>query len=239
LDGVPAAVRGVHGDRVALAEAGGLRLHRADLVPTELALLVVQPPPHAPADDDDGRTAAGRLENGPVRDALVLLGPVLRSLVRAGDHVPRFRRGTAGRHRPVGLLRLTGTVLAGPGLLLPAGHGGGEPGDECRVESGAFQGLAARSNALLHSGAVWSTNLCRAQPAPDFVIGRLHGPHGSRPSYDSYDEAEGGRDQEPGHREHALQDRPRLERVAFADAEVLGDHPGPAVVDVRGEDGAR
>src|SRR5690606_12025899 len=60
--------------------------------------------------------------------------------------------------RLLGLLRL--------GVLVPRLDGRGEPGDEGRVETGAFQGLTARTYALLHSGAVWSTNLCPAHPAP-------------------------------------------------------------------------
>src|SRR4051794_9228516 len=63
--------------------------------------------------------------------------------------------------------------------------------------------------------------------APDFVIRRLH------------EQAQYRRHREPRHRQHRLQDRPRLEGVPFGDAEVLGDHPEAAVVDVGGEDGAR
>src|SRR5690606_31268738 len=81
-------------------------------------------------------------------------------------------RGLFRGLRPGIRLRCRGVVLGAVRLrlrlrvLLPAGRGRGEPGDECRVEPGAFQGLAARTYALLHTAGVWSTNLCGSQPAP-------------------------------------------------------------------------
>ncbi len=173
LDRVPAPLRGVHRDRVALAEARGLRLDRGDLVPAELAGLLVQAEPDAlwsatilarrsaasktgPSDevssDEDGVSSSG-VSEAPASSVVVCSAEAASA--SGSDSCSGEDFGSDGDAGPV----------------IPGMKAGSNPAPVTGslVTASAFN--ASVFNGLLldpmrcSTAAVWTTSLCRNQSA--------------------------------------------------------------------------